>query len=198
MKFDCSMITKKESGFMSLRVMLPVCLVLFLSGCGGGDQPNVELVQGMMEDPGYKTQERDSNSPTGSSMRLPPEGTVPRGFQPYAFKGDPEGASQELKNPRVNDRSPGWIARGQKRYEVYCGLCHGQLGRGDGAVGLKMPLQPPSLVGDRARGLSDGLIYHIISDGQGVMGSYANQVAPEDRWAVVSYIRNLQTLTKGR
>ena len=164
--------------------------------CGRTDVPNVELVQGMMEDPGYKTQEFDPNSPTKSSSRLPPAGTVPRNFQPYPYKGNPAAAAEKLKNPRPGDFSPVLIGRGQKLYSIYCALCHGVLCKGDGQIAAKMPWPPPSLINEKVVAFPDGLIYHIITDGQGVMGSYANQIPTEDRWAVVNFVRSLQRVSQ--
>ena len=72
-------------------------------------------------------------------------------------------------------------------------VCHGGSGRGDGPVAAKMSLKPPSLMSDKVRGFVDGRIYHIISDGQGVMSSYAYQLVDEhDRWCIVNYVRNMQ------
>lgn len=173
-------------------------LILFfiISGCSRNDLPNVELIQGMMEDPGYKTQEGDSQRPNAITMLLPPEGTVPRGFNPYPYKQKPEIAAVELKNPRSGDFTPAWILKGQKSYEIYCAICHGDMGKGDGPISSKMPWPPPPLVSERIRGLSDGYIFHVISEGFGVMGGYANQLATEDRWAVVNYLKNLQKMSK--
>ena len=42
------------------------------------------------------------------------------------------------------------------------------------------------------RNWSDGNIYHVITNGQNVMPSYASQVSREDRWAIIHYIRVLQ------
>lgn len=190
------MISYDMIGFDLKNVFLTLLLISssVLWGCSRTDVPNVELIQGMMEDPGYKTQEYDPDSPTLSSSRLPPVGTVPRNFQPYPYKGNPAAAAEKLHNPRPNDFSPALIGRGQKLYSIYCGLCHGDLGKGNGPIAPKMPWPPPSLVVERAKALTDGHLYHIITEGQGVMGGYANQIGAEDRWAVVNYVRSLQKM----
>ncbi len=62
----------------------------------------------------------------------------------------------------------------------------------------KDALKPPPLISDKIIGVADGAIFHIISDGQGVMSSYAFQLVDEkDRWAIVNYVRSLQKLAKG-
>jgi hypothetical protein len=67
------------------------------------------------------------------------------------------------------------------------------LGAGDGPVAEKMLLRPPSLLSDKVKAFSDGRIFHIVTDGQGVMGSYLTQIQDEKaRWSLVNYVRTLQ------
>ena len=66
-------------------------------------------------------------------------------------------------------------------------------GRGDGLVSAKTILKPPSLVNAKIKGWQDGGIYHVITMGRGLMGSFAAQIPDEkDRWALVHFIRRLQ------
>jgi mono/diheme cytochrome c family protein len=170
-----------------------------LSGCGAhGNSPNVELLQDMFESPAVKAQEYDESSPNHSGMRVPPENTVPVGFTPYKYKGNVEGASKSLQNPLAGNMSPDVLVVGQKYFETNCMVCHGQKAAGnpDSNVVKNMALKPPSLLSDKVRGLTDGHIYHIISEGQGVMGPYASHVPQASRWQVVNYIRFLQKETK--
>jgi mono/diheme cytochrome c family protein len=172
-----------------------LAILIFILGCDP-KQPNIELIQDMMDQPSYKAQDQDPI--TGlSSNRLPPEGTVPRGFKPYAFKpSEGELAGKKLLNPSRPDAPT--LAKGQERYKTFCAVCHGESGKGDGPVAEKFTVKrPPSLLSDLVRGYPDGRIFHIITVGQGIMGSYAGQVGtPENRWALVTYIRSLQKLTK--
>lgn len=156
-------------------------LLVGMAGCTN-KKPNVELIQDMMESPAVKAQE---------DMRVPPEGTVPIGFRPYRHHFDPATAEKVLVNPVAVNAAT--LERGKNRYEIYCLVCHGAGGAGDGTVAEKMPVRPPSLLSDKVRKFNDGRIFHIISDGQGVMGSYASQIPSEqDRWSVVNYVRSLQ------
>jgi mono/diheme cytochrome c family protein len=124
---------------------------------------------------------------------MPPEGTVPQGFEVYTYGNDAEAAGQGLKNPMASEMSPEALLVGQKQYVIYCGICHGDKGAGDGTVAAAMAVKPPTLLSDKIRNYPDGRIYHIITRGQGVMGSYASQIPdPKKRWAVVNYIRSLQ------
>ena len=160
-------------------------------------QPNVEIIQDMMEQPALKPQDFMPNDRTKASSRLPPTGTVPVGYKPYAYHLDPVAAAANLKNPLAGDSSPEVLNLGRTKYETYCAVCHGYQGKGDGPVAPKMALKPPPLVSEKIVKLNDAGIYHIITDGQGVMSSYAYQLVEErDRWAIVNYIRSLQKLTK--
>jgi mono/diheme cytochrome c family protein len=82
----------------------------------------------------------------------------------------------------------------------FCSPCHGETGQGDGLVVQHGYPPPPSYSkGQSSRGgamkdLTDGKIYHTITYGVNAMGSYASQVAPEDRWKVVMYVHHLQNL----
>lgn len=179
------------------KMKLLLCLViagLALSGCGDKEKPNVELIDDMMDSPAYKAQ--DTKVGGGSSMLMPPANTLPVGMKRYPYApGDADGAEKGLKNPIEGQFTPEVLARGANRYEIYCGVCHGALGKGDGTVAEKMPVRPPSLVQDKVKAYRDGRFFHIITHGKGVMGSYANQIKKEeDRWAVVNYIRNLQKM----
>ncbi len=120
---------------------------------------------------------------------MPVQGTIPRGFEPYAFAKDPEAAGRELKNPLR--RTHAVLARGQALFNTYCIVCHGPQGEGNGTIIPKFP-QPPSLQSDKVRGWPDGRIYHVVSSGQNLMPSYASQIAPADRWSIIHYVRVLQ------
>ena len=81
---------------------------------------------------------------------------------------------------------------GQQSYEIYCSVCHGQKGAGDGPVAEKMAVKPPALTSSKIKNFKDGRIFHIITDGQGVMGAYSYQIRDsKTRWAVVNYVRSL-------
>jgi mono/diheme cytochrome c family protein len=84
------------------------------------------------------------------------------------------------------------VRRGQERYRIYCTPCHGQLGRGDGMVVQRGYRRPPSFHIDRLRQEKAGYFFDVITSGFGAMPDYAAQVAPEDRWAIVAYLRVLQ------
>ncbi len=166
-------------------------LMISLASCKSS-QPNVELIQDMMESPAVKAQEYSPKKPNGGQLNMvPPEGTVAVGHIPYKYKGKPEDAERALSNPLSADEAT--LARGKLKFETYCFPCHGLAADGKGPVAAKFLVPVPSLMTDKVKAFKDGRIFHIITDGQGVMGSYASQIKSEkDRWALVHYIRSLQ------
>jgi mono/diheme cytochrome c family protein len=157
--------------------------------------PNVELIQDMMDSPALKAQDHEPSDEMKASSRIPPEGTVPVGYTPYKYAGNAAEAAKNLKNPYAGNTKTEILELGRKKFEIYCAICRGYGGAGDGTVAPKMALKPPPLISDKIRALPDGGIFHIITDGQGVMSSYAYQLVNEnDRWAIVNYVRSLQKL----
>jgi len=124
----------------------------------------------------------------GRGMRLPVEGTVARGFIPYPFAGEKD-PKEVLLNPYIPTKEN--LELGKRKFLIYCSPCHGNFADGDSRLAGQFP-NPPTLHSDRARNFPDGMIYHIITNGQNVMPSYASQVTREERWAIVNYIRALQ------
>lgn len=170
--------------------VVSACLI---SACSGGGQPNIEVVQDMMESPAIKAQEFDADSPAQAGMRVPPEHTVPVGFEAYKYGTDVERAAKENSNPLAGQFSEEIVWTGMKAYETHCSVCHGIKGDSPASnVTKAMALKPPPLLSAKVRGMTDGHLYHIITMGQGVMGPYASHVPQKDRWQLVNYIRSLQ------
>ncbi len=157
-------------------------------------QPNVELIQDMMEQPAVMSQEWDSENPTKPTALVPPEHTAPQGFTPYPYGNNVEAAARELKNPFAGSEDVEVLMVGQRNYETHCQVCHGQtMAGGDStSVAQKMNLKPPSLLSDKVKNWEDGRLYHVITMGQGLMGPYASHIPQQYRWQVVQYIRHMQ------
>lgn len=143
----------------------------------------------MSEQPKLKAQKPSTLFADGIGMRTPVAGTVARGFFPYAFAGKPDSAGVYLRNPLPTTAQV--LERGKQKYRTFCSPCHGNFGAGDSRLQGQFP-NPPTLHSDKARTWPDGTIYHVITEGQNVMPGYAAQIAREDRWAIVHYVRALQ------
>jgi mono/diheme cytochrome c family protein len=92
--------------------------------------------------------------------------------------------------PLPIDRS--LVEHGRNRYSIYCVVCHDPLGTGRGKIVERGYTRPPSYHIDRLREAPAGRLFAVISEGYGSMPSYSAQIPPEDRWAIVAYVRALQ------
>jgi len=84
------------------------------------------------------------------------------------------------------------LARGRERFGIFCAVCHDLTGSGNGMVVRKGYSQPPSFHSERLRAAKLGHFFDVITNGFGAMPSYASQLSPADRWAVIAYVRALQ------
>lgn len=84
------------------------------------------------------------------------------------------------------------LSRGQERFDIYCAVCHGSSGGGNGMIVQRGFPQPPSFHDQRLRDAPPGHFFDVITNGYGVMYPYASRVSPEDRWAIAAYVRALQ------
>ena len=136
--------------------------------------------QNMVQQPRYDDYERSPLTADGSAMQAPPDGTVAQD----APRHDAEAERLAL--------TPALLARGRQRYDIYCSMCHGYDGRGDGIVPARGFPRPPSYLEPRLTGAPVAHFYDVITQGYGVMYSYADRMSPRDRWAIAAYIRALQ------
>lgn len=169
----------------------------------------------MQDQPRYKVYKKSEFFTDGRSSRDWPEGTVARGLlkeNKALYTGkidnpDPNAQVQSTTNaagntivtsfPNAIDEFPvpvtkELVERGQERYNIYCIVCHGPVGNGDGMIVRRGFSPPPTYHDDRLRNAPVGHFFDVITNGFGKMNSYAAQVPVADRWAIVSYIRTLQ------
>lgn len=142
----------------------------------------------MMEQLKLNPQNKSEIFADGFGMRMPVEGTVARGFIPYLSKGQ-NNPTELLENPLPFTEKN--IKLGKEKYLTFCSPCHGNFGDGDSRLRGQFP-NPPTFHSQRAREFKDGMIYHIIVNGQNSMSTYAPYLNEEERWAIVNYIRVLQ------
>ena len=150
---------------------------------------NMQPFNWMAEQGKLKAQQPSTFFADGIGMRRPVEGTVARGFFPYAFKGRPDDAGKFLVNPLLPTRAV--LERGRQKFLTFCSPCHGNFAHGDSRLQGQFP-SPPTLHSDKVRNWPDGNIFHVITEGQNAMPSYAVQIRPDDRWAIIHYLRALQ------
>ena len=146
----------------------------------------------MYDQPRYESLERSEFFEDGRSARPLPAGTV-------AYQSPPADTPEQtglLDGAHVEDIplqvDLTLLKRGQERFDIYCSLCHGRTGEGNGMIVQRGYRQPPTYHSDRLRGLPIGHFFDVMTRGFGVMPSYASQVPVQDRWAIAAYIRALQ------
>jgi mono/diheme cytochrome c family protein len=106
--------------------------------------------------------------------------------------------------PFAPDQLGRMMRRGQERFNIFCAPCHDRVGTGRGMIVERGFTAPPSLHTDKSRGFAHkqqdlrlrdapvGYYFEVITQGYGAMPSYRVQIPPEDRWAIVAYVRALQ------
>jgi len=156
--------------------------------------PNIEFAPDMYRTPRFNTYEPNSNFTDGMTLRLPVVGTIARGNKPFPYGPgfrDSSRAGKELVNP-FSSSDASTLERGAVVYNRYCALCHGVDGTGGGPVVDHGFPSPPSLLRPFTRRMPDGQIIHIITHGRSRMPSHAAQIPLDDRWKIVTHVRELQ------
>lgn len=143
---------------------------LALCGCDRADM----VAQG-------KAKQWDENRffPDRSSMRQPVAGTVARD-------------APDEPAPQPTLITAALLDRGRTEFNIFCTPCHGQSGDGKGMVVQRGFPEPPPLWLPRLEQAGASYLYDVITNGHGVMYSYADRVKSADRWAVIAYVRALQ------
>lgn len=170
---------------------------LVLGGCRGSSssEPPIHISPNMDFQEKFEAQERNVFFADARAMRAPVEGTIARGH----LKEDSALYEGKLDNGDFVTRNPlpittELMARGRNRYEVFCAVCHGSVGDGNGIImtGNYGFVRAPTYHADALREQPDGYLYDVIASGVRTMPSYAQQIPVEDRWAIVAYVRALQ------
>jgi mono/diheme cytochrome c family protein len=148
--------------------------------------------QEMYDQPRYKPLGRSDFFADHRQARPLVEGTVARGFlredaRVYAGKN---GNALVTTIPVPVTRT--LLDRGRERFDIFCSPCHDRTGSGNGMVVQRGYRAPPSLHVDRLREVAVGHLFDVITNGFGAMPDYAQQIPPEDRWAIVAYVKALQ------
>jgi len=173
-----------------------VC-VMFFGGCKGSlsSDPPIHINPNMDFQERFEAQEVNTFFADSRAMRLPVAGTVARGFlkeDDAFYRGRTADGELVVSNPVTVTLA--LMQRGQERYEIFCAVCHGSVGDGNGIImtGNYGYVPAPTFHSDVVRDAPDGHFFSAISVGIRTMPSYASQIPVADRWAIVAYIRALQ------
>ncbi len=176
-------------------------------------KPPIEIFPDMDHQPKVKAQVPSSFFSDNRGNRLPVAGTVPIGYEAPRSKDNPfpdEGkyngvrftaGTDYLNTGRFGDQwgtgiplpvTAELMQRGKERYQIFCAVCHGASGGGNGVAGQYGLVAIASYHQDRLREMADGEIYNTIVHGKNTMLGYGDRIPLNDRWAIVAYIRALQ------
>ena len=149
--------------------------------------------QDMHNQPKVKPLAENTFFADGSGARPIPAGAVSRGdlradHLLYTGRLADDSLATELPMPVTREL----LVRGRERFNIFCSPCHGRTGQADGMVVRRGYKQPSSYHVDRLRMAPVGYFFDVMTNGFGVMPSYAAQVPVEDRWAIAAYVRTLQ------
>ena len=176
-----------------------VTVAVIVTSCKDKRSTGWEYAPNMYEHIAYDPDQPNPNFKDGKTAQKPPAGTIPVGFVTFDYPNTKDGyeaAGAAVKSPLPQTAEN--FAEGQVLFEHFCSPCHGLKGLGDGLVVMHgFPAPPSYSSGQSSRGgamkdLTDGKIYHTITYGVNAMGSYASQLAPEERWKVIMYVHHLQ------
>ncbi len=175
----------REQGSVRRRtfVAAAACLsMLGLAGCRAD----------MQDQPKFFPQRGTSFYADGRSVRPQVQGTVARGQEDagsYFRTGMVNGQEGDGLPVPLNAEL---IERGQERYNVYCTACHSRVGNGRGMIVMRGYFPAGNFHSERLRSAPLGHFFNVMTNGYGAMPDYSGQIEPEDRWAIVAYIRALQ------
>jgi mono/diheme cytochrome c family protein len=164
---------------VKLLALIIAIALLCVTGC---EDPHAD----MGDQPKYNTYESTEFFTAGTSARTPPAGTVARD------------ATNDNRIVPFSAHAPfpitaDVVRRGGESFDIYCAVCHGRLGNGEGMIVQRGFTRPPSFHVPRLKEAPDAHFYNVITQGYGAMFSYDERVTPTQRWEIIAYIRALQT-----
>ncbi|WGK65581.1 c-type cytochrome [Croceiramulus getboli] len=175
-----------------------VVLSLMLFSCADNDEPNYQYMPNMYVSVPYDTYGKYEVFPDNYEAMQPAQGSVSRGWLPYDYEDSNEGyasAKANLMNPVPLTEEN--YETGKELYEIYCGICHGSKGAGQGYLVEQEKILGVPSYDDAGRAITPGSIYHVLYYGINTMGSYASQTTEEERWQIIHYVMSLKTQLEG-
>ncbi len=173
-------------------LILVVIVLMVMQSCFDPSKPNYQYFPNMYEPVGYETYADSDAFANGIEAQLPVAGSVARGWEPYDYPDTNEGyeaAKADLKSPlEATDENS---ATGKELYGIYCAVCHGNKGDGQGILMTREKFLGVPSYADRD--ITSGSIYHVLMYGKNAMGSHAGQVNAEERWQIAQHVMELRS-----
>jgi mono/diheme cytochrome c family protein len=182
----------------SARITSVIALAsaVFISGCARGctsSRPPIHLNPSMDNQPKLRAQAASPFFYNGSGMREPVPGTVAiDGLKEDAAFFTGKGADGQFVATSPVTVDERLLARGRDRYHIYCQPCHDARGDGRGILFQRGNVPTASFHQENILKYTDGQIFDVITNGTGLMAAYKWPIPPEDRWAIVAHVREVQ------
>ena len=181
-----------------INIVVVIIFSTVMVSCFNKEVPNYQFMPNMYEPVDYETYSAYEMFSNEQSAMLSPEGTIPRGWKPYEYENTIEGlnlARTELKIPiDVTEKN---LEEGKELYTIYCAICHGDKGDGQGILVKREKFLGIPGYADPGRDITEGSIYHVMMYGINSMGSYASQTDEKERWQITMHVLNLKASIKG-
>jgi hypothetical protein len=176
------------------KLTLLVGITILVSSCHDNSKPNYQYMPNMYEHVSYDTYSQSDAFKGGKEGQLPAEGTINRGFEVYEYPDTPEALltvkAANLKSP-IGTLSEKDMEKAKGLYDIYCAICHGEAGNGQGKLVTQGKFLGVPSYKDRV--INEGSIFHVVTYGLNLMGSHANQLSKKERWMVAAYVVDLKT-----
>lgn len=174
------------------KIIIVLGFATFVTSCADTSSPNYQYFPNMYESVGYETYSESNAFANGKEGQLVPDGAVKRGFEVYDVPNTFEGyefskISVESPLDSITKNSD----KGVQLYGIYCAVCHGEKGDGQGILVKKEKFLGVPSYADRE--ITEGSIFHVVTYGLNAMGSHANQLSQDERWMVASYVMKLKS-----
>ncbi|WP_373517602.1 cytochrome c [Pricia sp.] len=180
------------NNFKNLGLLLGMFAVLV--SCFDKNEPNYQYMPNMYEPVGYETYDEVDFLPDSQEAMAPAANTIPRGWIPYPYENTPEG--KELARLQVSPldsiSAEENLAAGGQLYTIYCAICHGDNGEGQGTLVQREKILGVPSYADPVRNITVGTTMHTIQYGLNSMGSYASQMNTKEMWQVSEYVMQLK------
>lgn len=173
-------------------LILVVIVLMVVQACFDPSKPNYQYFPNMYEPVGYETYADSDAFANGIEAQLPVAGSIARGWEPYDYPDTNEGyeaAKADLKSPL--EATAENSAVGKELYGIYCAVCHGNKGDGQGILMTREKFLGVPSYADRD--ITPGSIYHVLMYGKNAMGSHAGQVNAEERWQITQHVMELRS-----
>ena len=173
------------------KIVALVGVSIAATSCFDKSKPNYQFFPNMYESVAYETYSQSAAFKGGKEGLKPAHGTIKRGFEPYDIPNTPEGyalAKANLKSPL--DSLSVDAEKGAELFNIYCAICHGEKGDGQGNLVKREKFLGVPNYADRD--ITEGSIFHVITYGLNAMGSHANQLTQQERWMVTAHVLKLK------